>query len=622
MAKVEEYEVLEKIGHGSFGIIRKVRRKSDGLIMCRKEINYLRAAVKEREQIEAEFKILASLAHDNIVGYYHRQDLKESHEVHIYMEYCGNGDLQQIIRDLKAKDQFADERFVWGIFGQLVTALYRCHHDEKPPEVGENFLVPSYNAKPPAVGTKGRRMILHRDLKPENVFLGDRNSVKLGDFGLSKVMQPQDFTSTYVGTPFYMSPEVCAAERYGHYSDIWSLGCIMYELCAKEPPFNAKTHVGLIQKIKEGRVAPLPPQYSEELQQAIKSCLRVNPNNRPDTAQLINLPIVKMMRMDREMVDCREELKAREDAVRKKVRDAEEHIRIRVRDIEQRLVLERQQAYQELDAGLRREWEVKAQLEIDRQVQAKTHHLRSEFEALLEAKVEERVQAELNAKRAPLARKPLKSTLNQVENIPPSTSPPKSVKGLIKKTNQTPLHRSQTMFNMEVAPSPMDISMGEASPMSLASLSLSPRRGGDSRPSSLRRNIFAAAAAEKKTQAVGINLGLPTPPDSSSLQAELDRGWEEDENENDENHMPPPSPTRKPGPARQIPRPSLGRAATTGNVMKGRTLVELSQARAPPSSRRLPVPSTFPTAVWDLESDDLPSPFLKRTKNVFHKATA
>lgn len=94
------------------------------------------------------------------------------------------------------------------------------------------------------------------------VFLGDNLQVKLGDFGLSKVMQSHDFASTYVGTPYYMSPEICASERYTLASDIWALGCITYELCARKVPFNANTQFQLVQKIKEGRVDPLPDNYS------------------------------------------------------------------------------------------------------------------------------------------------------------------------------------------------------------------------------------------------------------------------------------------------------------------------------------------------------------------------
>lgn len=157
---------LTVLGRGSFGIIRKVRRKTDGEVVCRKEINYLRMSTKEREQLHAEFAILSSLRHPNIVGYFHREHLKTTQDLHLYMEYCGNGDLGRVIKDLKAEKKFADEGFVWSMFAQLVSALYRCHYGVDPPEPGSNMMGLVHSAKPksPAPGV----MILHRDLKPEN----------------------------------------------------------------------------------------------------------------------------------------------------------------------------------------------------------------------------------------------------------------------------------------------------------------------------------------------------------------------------------------------------------------------------------------------------------------------
>jgi NIMA (never in mitosis gene a)-related kinase 2 len=121
---------------------------------------------KEREQLHAEFAILSSLRHPNIVGYYHREHLKATQDLHLYMEYCGNGDLGRVIKDLQTKKQYAEEGFVWSMFAQLVTALYRCHYGVDPPEVGSNVMGLGNTAKPrtPAGGV----MILHRDLKPEN----------------------------------------------------------------------------------------------------------------------------------------------------------------------------------------------------------------------------------------------------------------------------------------------------------------------------------------------------------------------------------------------------------------------------------------------------------------------
>lgn len=175
------------LGKGSFGVIRRVRRISDGLvrvilfclladgpltsrqILCRKEVNYVKMGQKEREQLYAEFSILSSLRHPNIVAYYHRSHLKETQDLHLYMEYCGGGDLSKLIKDLTIRNQYADEAFVWSIFSQLATALYRCHYGVDPPEAGTNIMGLTGQVKPPpGLRSKSLTMILHRDLKPDN----------------------------------------------------------------------------------------------------------------------------------------------------------------------------------------------------------------------------------------------------------------------------------------------------------------------------------------------------------------------------------------------------------------------------------------------------------------------
>jgi NIMA (never in mitosis gene a)-related kinase 2 len=141
----------------------------------------VRMSQKEREQLHAEFAILSSLRHPNIVGYYHREHLKSTQDLHLYMEYCGNGDLGRVIKDLRAKKQYAEEGFVWSMFSQLVTALYRCHYGVDPPEVGSNVMGLGNSAKPKQ--PVGGVMILHRDLKPENGIspAGRRPKVMLTD---------------------------------------------------------------------------------------------------------------------------------------------------------------------------------------------------------------------------------------------------------------------------------------------------------------------------------------------------------------------------------------------------------------------------------------------------------
>ncbi|ORY18714.1 kinase-like domain-containing protein [Clohesyomyces aquaticus] len=543
------------IGHGSFGVIRKVKRKSDGYILCRKEISYSKMSQKEREQLQAELSILKELRHPNIVAYFERDHIKVSQDLHLYMEYCGNGDLGRVIRDLKSKNQLAEEEFVWSIFSQIVSALYRCHYGEDPPAAGQNVMGLGANAKPRG---NGKPMILHRDLKPENIFLGDDNSVKLGDFGLSKILQSHDFASTYVGTPFYMSPEICKAEQYTLHSDIWALGCIIYEMCAKQPPFNAKTHFELIQKIKLGRYTPLPSCYSPELCKVVASCLQTNPNNRPDTAHLLNLPIVKLMRKEQEVVRLGHNLKEKNQAAAHFLKEAEEKaMRAEAHLAEMR---------KGIDSQLRREWELKARLEIDRQVALELEKLRQKFEG----EVAKRVAAALERHPQRLSTSPKLEPRSSTPTMPSeqqilfpaesvdhkiSTSvstlgtesgigsgtdlsslslddseEPAATKLPKKKAARAPLSRARTMFTGPVAaqvpPSPMDIQMADPSPApaSIASLSLSPRRNAAS-----RTNIFAAAKeGAKKWEAE-----VPSPTTDESWQIDFD-----------DDEVPLPSPTR------------------------------------------------------------------------------
>ena len=453
---------------------------------------------KEREQLTAEFNILSSLRHPNIVAYYHREHLKASQDLYLYMEYCGGGDLSMVIKNLKKTNKYAEEEFVWRILSQLVTALYRCHYGSDPVEVGSNVLGPV----PKPSGLKGKQAqmtILHRDLKPENIFLGSDNSVKLGDFGLSKLMNSHDFASTYVGTPFYMSPEICAAEKYTLRSDIWAVGCIMYELCQREPPFNAKTHIQLVQRIREGKFAPLPDFYSPELKSIIASCLRVNPDHRPDTASLINMPVIRLMRKEKEVISLAKTLKRREESALQKARDVEQAY--------SRLEKEKQQIKNDIENSVRREWEVKARLEIDRQVHNELEKLRKRFEL----EVQERVAHEVEKQRRNSShssfrddsgfrssRRSQSSVSNSEDtDFPSSTdvsqlsmeSPTANVSKRPKKETRTPLNRSKTMVE-----SPVDVQMAEPSPISIASLSLSPRRTSGTHAG---KNIFADAERHK-----------------------------------------------------------------------------------------------------------------------------
>jgi NIMA (never in mitosis gene a)-related kinase len=135
--------------------------------------------------------------------------------------------------------------------------------------------------------------ILHRDIKLTNVFLDNENNIKLGDFGLSRVLSNESvFAISHVGTPYYMSPEQIDDLQYNEKSDIWSLGCFLYEITTLNPPFEATNHLALAKKIKIGKVEKIPLIYSEELQRVISWMLTFDQNKRPSVENLINLPQV------------------------------------------------------------------------------------------------------------------------------------------------------------------------------------------------------------------------------------------------------------------------------------------------------------------------------------------
>ncbi|KAF7309804.1 Protein kinase domain-containing protein [Mycena indigotica] len=279
---LDDYDSLDIIGNGSFGIIRKVRRRSDGKVFARKELNFERMTERDRKQIVAEVNILKDLDHTHIVRYHDRHVDRDAGVLYILMEYCGGGDLSSVIKMAAKQNRPVAEDAIWHYFYQILLALNHCHN------TGGHGRTSSAGSASELEGKDRRNQILHRDLKPDNVFLDENNTVKLGDFGLSKALSTASFANTYVGTPYYMSPELMQEKAYDSKSDIWSLGCLIYELCALKPPFHeAQTHNELSCLIRSGRIPPLPRGYSQQLSTVIKAMLNLNPAMRPSAAQLL-----------------------------------------------------------------------------------------------------------------------------------------------------------------------------------------------------------------------------------------------------------------------------------------------------------------------------------------------
>jgi NIMA (never in mitosis gene a)-related kinase len=203
--------------------------------MVWKKINYGQMKEKEKLQLINEVNILRELKHENIVRYHDKIIDRKNLTIYIIMEYCPGGDLGQLIKKCKNSNMYIPEEFIWQIFTQVILALFECHK------------------------RKDNKLILHRDLKPSNIFLDEHQCAKLGDFGFAKAISNQSmYAHTYLGTPFYMSPEQINESEYNDKSDIWSLGCIIYEMASLVPPFQAENQLSLALKIKSGNYNRIP----------------------------------------------------------------------------------------------------------------------------------------------------------------------------------------------------------------------------------------------------------------------------------------------------------------------------------------------------------------------------
>ena len=254
---MEKYIVLQTIGKGSFGTVTLVKRKADGKVLVWKELDYGKMSEREKNHVVTEVNLLRELRHPFIVKYCDRIIDKQTTKLYIVMEYCPGGDLAKLIKKHRAERSYIKEKYIWKFISQLVLALEECHTHKN----SSGITTP----------------ILHRDIKPANIFIDTTGDVKLGDFGLARELSSESkFAETYVGTPYYMSPELISQLKYNKSCDIWALGCLAYELAALRPPFEATNHLSLALKISEGRFPRIPSRYSDALQQFIQGALQVN----------------------------------------------------------------------------------------------------------------------------------------------------------------------------------------------------------------------------------------------------------------------------------------------------------------------------------------------------------
>ena len=242
------FREVREVGQGAHGRVLLVEQISSGaryvlkLIPLSQLPGGVAAALPEVE-------VLCRLAHTNITKLFGAWRTRDT--LNILMEYADGGTLADVIKARSGLTRVFDEDTVLDWFVQITSALVHMHE----------------------------RSIIHRDLKAHNIFLTSRNIVKVGDFGISKVLDgTAALATTAVGTPYYLAPEVINGDPYGLKADVWALGVLLFELVALRKPFAADSLPALAMLIMRAQYPPPPASFSDELRGLLVSMLQVVAN--------------------------------------------------------------------------------------------------------------------------------------------------------------------------------------------------------------------------------------------------------------------------------------------------------------------------------------------------------
>ena len=247
-----EYTIIEELGKGGFGKVSKVLSKSDNEYYAIKEIPIKGESEEQIKIFQNEAEILSKFNCNNIVKYY--DSSKDDNNIYILMEFCGDENLRSFIDKYKNNGELIEENIINNIIKQICIGIKEMH-DKK---------------------------IIHRDIKPENIFMNKNMDIKIGDFGISKqlnIYKTHSLTINKAGSNYYISPEILIKGIYNEKSDIWSLGCIIYELFTLNIYYNDKM-MNDIKKINTDI-------YNYKWQKLIDSLLQVDYTKRLDIGQVI-----------------------------------------------------------------------------------------------------------------------------------------------------------------------------------------------------------------------------------------------------------------------------------------------------------------------------------------------
>lgn len=263
---MERFHIDRVLGQGGFGKAMLVSSLTDGRKRVVKQISKKTMTEKEQKRALTEINILSALRHSNIIKY-RGCKLTES-SIYILMDYASGGDFATEIKSRNGQ-KYPEERIIdW--FTQMCLAVKYLHD----------------------------RKIIHRDIKPGNIFLDDKGIVKLGDFGLARYLpRTEAFAHTATGSPYYLPPEICRGEKYNFSADIWSLGCVLFELCSLHRAFTGATIKDIMAQIINLRQPSIPFMYTKDFSDIVEGMLQKDPSKRPTVNQLLQIPCIKFKAM-------------------------------------------------------------------------------------------------------------------------------------------------------------------------------------------------------------------------------------------------------------------------------------------------------------------------------------